>query len=106
LWPKGWLTPPCAGGAQRIKFEDGHVEYAPFPLTINEEVDMAILTDAEQVELQQFLLELKNINSNVTFVRYLIPWFRKWRSFEPADFEEAGEVTLPASEVVTIVRDQ
>lgn len=36
-WPKGWLTPPCAGGAQRIKYEDGTVVNGPFPLTIKEE---------------------------------------------------------------------
>jgi len=37
MWPKGWLIPPCAGGAQRIKYKDGTVEYAPFPLTIKED---------------------------------------------------------------------
>jgi hypothetical protein len=37
LWPKGHLTPPCAGGLQRIKFENGSVQTAPFPLTIKEE---------------------------------------------------------------------
>lgn len=36
LWPKGWLTPPCAGGIQRIKYEDGTVANAPFPLTVEE----------------------------------------------------------------------
>ena len=108
LWPKGWLTPPCvAGGVNKIKFRDGTVQIAPFPLTINEEVDMAILSDAEQIELQQFLQELEDIKSNVSFVRYLIPWFRKWRSFEPADFAAEGECecTLPATESVTILRD-
>lgn len=34
-YPYGYSTPPCAGGAQRIKFKDGHVEYAAFPLTIS-----------------------------------------------------------------------
>ena len=53
---------------------------------------MAILTDAEQVELQQFLAELKGVNSSVHFVRPLIPWFRKWRNSEPADFAKAGVV--------------
>jgi len=91
MWPKGWLTPPCAGGVQRIKFEDGHVEYAPFPLTIEEDIDMAILTDAEQVELQQFLRELRDINSNTSFVRYLIPWYRNWREKQPENFVPINE---------------
>lgn len=45
FWPKGWLTPPCAGGVQRIKYKDGTVVNGPFPLTIKEE-DMP-LTDAD-----------------------------------------------------------
>ncbi len=94
------------GTKQRRKFKDGHVEYAPFPLTIEEDYDMAILTNDEQVELQKFLQVLRDVNSNVGFMRSLIPWFRTWRSFEPADFAEEGSAALPPSEVVTILRDQ
>jgi len=101
MWPKGWLTPPCDGGTQLIKYKDGTVASTAFPLTIEEDTDMAILTVAEEKKLRQFLVELDNVNSNVSFVRYLIPWFRKWRRFLPADFD-----TLPASEVVTITREQ
>lgn len=43
-YPRGWLTPPCAGGAQRIRFRDGTVQDAPFPLTIKEE-DMVSRSD-------------------------------------------------------------
>lgn len=90
MWPKGLGTPPCKGGDLKIKYKNGLVTTdMPFPLTIKEE-DMAILTDAEQVELQQFLAELKGVNSSVHFVRPFIPWFRKWRTYEPADFESAG----------------
>lgn len=68
MWPRGWLTPPCAGGQLRIKYKDGHITYGkPFPLTIKEE-DMAILSDKEQVELQKFLGFIKAANSNVGFV--------------------------------------
>ncbi|KKK60229.1 hypothetical protein LCGC14_3026440 [marine sediment metagenome] len=107
LWPKGWLIPPCAGGQLRIKDRDGTVTYGvPFPLTIKEDTDMAILTNDEQEELQAFLKALKDVNSNVGFVRSLIPWFRTWRPFEPTDFAEEGSAGLPPSEVVTIIRDQ
>ena len=53
--------------------------------------DMAILTDNEQVELQKFLAELRGVNSNVSFVRYLIPWYRKWRRLSPLSFLKRGD---------------
>lgn len=68
-----------------------------------EEDDMAILTDDEQRELQAFLQELKKVDSNVTFPRFLIPWFRKWSGSIPEHFAKKGEV-LPAEETVKIVR--
>lgn len=34
MWPKGWLTPPCAGRQLRIKYRDGTVSNGPFPLNI------------------------------------------------------------------------
>ncbi len=87
MWPKGWLTPPCVeGGHQRIKYKDGTVAHTPFPLTIEEDIDMAILTDAEQVKLQNFLQGLEDVGSNVGFVRYIIPWYRLWRNKKPEDF--------------------
>ncbi len=27
FWPRGWSTPPCAGGVPRYKYPDGSVEY-------------------------------------------------------------------------------
>jgi hypothetical protein len=63
--------------------------------------DMAILTDDEQRELQKFLAELRGINSNVGFVRFLIPWFREWRALKPSDIQGAA---LPKEETVKIVR--
>lgn len=48
-WPKGYLTPPCAGGAQRIKYENGTWEYAPFPLTITNEGDDEVQSLRNQV---------------------------------------------------------
>ncbi len=100
MWPKGWLTPPCAGGALRIKYKNGMVTTGqPFPSTIwTKEEDMAILTDAEQVKLQHFLLELEDVGSNVEFVRTLIPWYRLWRTKAPTTFVEINEG-------VAIVRD-
>lgn len=53
--------------------------------------DMAILTDKEQLELRTFLKELENVNSNVSFVRYIIPWYRKWRMFSPIKFLKRGD---------------
>jgi hypothetical protein len=53
--------------------------------------DMAILTDKEQLELRAFLKELEGVNSNVSFVRYLIPWYRKWRAFSPLRFLKRGD---------------
>jgi hypothetical protein len=37
MWPRGWLTPPCAGGPLRIKYRDGTISNGPFPLSITEE---------------------------------------------------------------------
>jgi hypothetical protein len=74
-YPKGWLTPPCAGGTQRIKYEDGTVVNGPFPLTIEGD-DMAILTDAEQTELKNWLRFLRDMGSNVGYIKYLIPELR------------------------------
>lgn len=76
MWPKGWLTPPCEGAALRIKYSNGTVTSGPFPSSIKED-EMAILTDKEQVQLQKFLANLESINSNVSFVNYMIPWFRE-----------------------------
>ena len=53
--------------------------------------DMAILTDDEQRELQKFLKELKGVDSNVSFVRYIIPWYRKWRMLSPIKFLKRGD---------------
>lgn len=69
------------------------------------EDDMAILTDAEQIELQKFLKELAAVNSAPNFVRWMIPWYRKWANNIPEDFAKKGEVgTLPSEETVRIVR--
>ena len=85
MWPKGYLTPPCAGGSLRVKHKDGSIG-SVFTSNIGDD-EMSILTNAEQEELRQFLQELDSVGSNVSFVRYLIPWFRKWRSYSPGDFE-------------------
>ena len=53
--------------------------------------DLAHLTEAQQKDLVRFLAELKNVNSDVSFVRYLIPWYRKWRSFSPSAFLRRGD---------------
>ena len=87
MWPKGYMLPPCAGGILKVKYKNGTITTGePFPDTIELEDDLAILSDAEQLELQKFLKELNGVNSNVSFVRYLIPWYRKWRAKYPEDF--------------------
>ncbi len=96
MWPKGLYTPPCKGGALRVKHKDG-TRGTVFTSNIGDD-DLSILSDNEQKELQKFLAELRGINSNVSFVKYLIPWFRKWRSYVPQDFMEANaDLTLIAS---------
>lgn len=51
-YPKGWLTPPCAGGVQRIKYENGVVTNGPFPLTIDQGdiEDMSVIARCLVVE--------------------------------------------------------
>jgi hypothetical protein len=88
MWPKGYMTPPCKGGTLRVKHIDGSIG-TMFTSDIGDD-EMAILTDAEQVQLQKFLQELEGVNSNVSFVRYLIPWYRRWRSYGPEDFAGAN----------------
>ena len=88
MWPKGTHTPPCASGTLRVRHKDG-TRGTVFTSNIGDD-NLSILSDDEQKELQMFLLELKRINSNVGFVKYLIPWFRKWRTYEPGDFPAAG----------------
>lgn len=64
-------------------------------LSLQPEDDMAILTDAEQIELQKFLAELAGIGSNVGFVRFVIPWFRRLSGLNPealAELEESAEI--------------
>ena len=85
MWPKGWLTPPCEGGDLRVKHKNGDIGTV-FTSDIGDD-DLSILSDDEQRELQKFLAELRGVKSNVSFVRYLIPWFRKWRTYEPGDFD-------------------
>ena len=51
MWPKGWLTPPCAGGQLRIKYKDGTVTIGePFPLTIEEEEMISEEQIAQDIE--------------------------------------------------------
>ena len=51
-----------------------------------DDVGMVILSNNDQLDLQLFLRKLDDMNSSIAFVDYLIPWFREWRDFEPADF--------------------
>lgn len=52
MWPKGWLTPPCKGGALRIKYADGNITVGePFPMSIKEE-DMP-LTEKEMNKIAE-----------------------------------------------------
>jgi hypothetical protein len=53
--------------------------------------DLAHLTEEEQLWLKKFIEETEGINSGPTFPRYLIPWFRKWRSFVPEVFLKRGD---------------
>lgn len=74
-WPRGVLTPPeRAGDPVYIQYErNGSIRRENFPLTIKEDDDLAILTDAEQLELQNWLRRLKAAGSNVAYISYLIP---------------------------------
>ena len=41
FWPRGWATPPCAGGSPRYKYPDGHEE--PTARLLNEYTEEAPL---------------------------------------------------------------
>jgi hypothetical protein len=106
MWPKGWLTPPCvAGGPNKIKYKDGTVVEGPFPDLIGD--DMAILTEAEQLELRKFLQYIKDAKSNVGFVTQSIGDIRERNTYGPwlpkADYVPGAD--LPTEEIVKIVRD-
>jgi hypothetical protein len=95
MWPKGYMTPPCAGGSLRVKHIDGNIG-SVFTSDIGDD-EMAILTDAEQVELQSFLRHIKFMNSNVSFVRQSITDIRERNSNGP---------WLPADTDLSAVDDQ
>lgn len=59
FWPRGWLTPPCAGGRLRVKHKDGTVGYE-FTSDI-EEVDVAAV---QVVDLQVALNEAGQLGAN------------------------------------------
>lgn len=105
--PKGWNA--WGHRDTSSKTCPGHSLYpllGSFKLDREEEDDMAILTDDEQRRLQRFLNELDKIESDENFVRFMIPWFRKWRNFLPEHFARAGSGgTLPKEEVVRLIRE-
>ncbi len=53
--------------------------------------ELAHLSESEQLWLKKFIEETEKINSGPTFPRYLIPWFRKWRSLLPENFLKRGD---------------
>jgi len=61
------------------------------PWKVDEGGDMAYLSEEQQKELERFLNELEGIDSDVSFVRYLIPWYRKWRALLPEKFLRRGD---------------
>jgi hypothetical protein len=85
---------PHGTAAPRKNFDNEQIP----PCAGEEDNDMAILTDAEQKELQEFLANLKAINSNVDFVTFLIPWYRLWRSYKPEQFI-SNDATVNIKEV-------
>jgi hypothetical protein len=62
-WPKGWLTPPCAGGKQRIKNRDGSTAVADFPLTIEGDDGMSSAAQKTLVDLA-FALFPEDVQGN------------------------------------------
>ena len=53
--------------------------------------ELAYLSKQQQAELAEFLKNLEGIGSNVGFVNFLIPWYRKWRTFLPSNFLKRGD---------------
>ena len=108
MWPKGYLTPPCKGALLRVKHKNGNIG-SVFTSDIGED-ELSILTDNEQRQLQDFLSELDGINSNVSFVRYVIPWFRNWRSSLPQHFlpvdADLSAVDNQARKGVSVIHDR
>jgi len=108
-WPQGSSTPPCAGGTLRVRYEDGKIGTA-FPLDIQLPEDtMAILTDAEQKELQTFLAHIKAKGSNVGFVKQCIEDIREKNAvggkYAPMNHPHPGGGGLTEADVKAIIND-
>lgn len=103
-WPQGISTPPCAGGTLKVRHKDGTTG-TKFTLDIGDD-DMAVLTDAEQKELQDFLKAIHAANSNVGFVTQAIQDVRERNDqgpWAPASHLHAGGGGLSADDVRAIV---
>ena len=64
--------------------------------------DLAYLTRHEQEELSKFLKNLDTLGSNVSFVNFLIPWYRKWRMFVPSNFLKTTDGLLKRGDSVKL----
>lgn len=70
------------------------------------EDELAVLTESEQLKLQAFLGNLDAIGSSVSFVLYLIPWFRKLSNLTPAqlaELEESAEIDALEAKVDQLI---
>lgn len=107
-WPKGWLTPPCAGGVQRIKYADGTVQNAPFPLTIGDDDDMASAAQKTLVDLAFALFPKEVLGDPQVWLDMPEDDPQWWQYFNPAVVKGAkalrAKVDAPVSGGVSIAQ--
>lgn len=83
-WPKGYGEPSRVRGglSNRYQRKDGTI-ITQEQLEQEGEDQMAILTDAEQLELSEFLRHIKEQGSNVSYVKHAIQSIRDHRPGGP-----------------------
>lgn len=75
-YPKGWLTPPCAGGELKIRFEDGTVQsVSEFPETIVKEDDLPY-TEDQLIDIIQEAVAGMNMRHEISF------WLQQSRIYD------------------------
>lgn len=85
MFPRGYGTPSIVrgGASNRYQTKSGTIITQAQLIGQEGEDALAILTDAEQVELQKFLQNIRDTGSNVDYVKYAIQNVRDHRAGGP-----------------------